>query len=420
MKRRDFVKTCGVASAALMSPHLMLAKAPGESDADFNARMAWWREARFGMFIHWGIYAVLGLGEWAMNDLKIPEKEYEKLAPRFNPVDYDPREWVKIAKSAGMKYMVITSKHHDGFCMFKTQYTKYNIVDGTPYMRDALDMLSKACAEQGIRFGFYHSILDAHQSGINSFRKMKDQGFDKYEIYLKGQLEELLTNYGPIGSIFFDGQWIPQWNEQKGEELGKLVRSLQPKVVVNDRVGKQFESGDYNTPEQFIPKKVPDRDWETCMTINHSWGYNRLDHAWKSTTKLIQNLAIIASKGGNFLLNVGPKSNGIIPKPEMERLGEIGKWMDVNGEAIHGTTAGPLQDLSWGCTTQKPGKVFLHVFDWPQGELVVDGLANNPGKAFLLTASGRKELQSSQGGEKLTIQVPKDPAHPADSVIVLE
>ena len=198
------------------------------------------------------------------------------------------------------------------------------------------------------------------------------------------------------------------------------MRSLQPKVVINDRVGKQFESGDYNTPEQFIPKKVPDRDWETCMTINNSWGYNRLDHAWKSTAKLIQNLAIIASKGGNFLLNVGPMSNGIIPKPEVERLAEIGKWMEVNGEAIHGTTAGPLQNVSWGCTTQKPNKIFLHIFDWPQGELVVEGLNQNPAKAGLLLPTGKQNLQISNAADKLIIKLPPKPAYEADSVIVLE
>ncbi len=417
MDRRNFMKACGIGCAAMAKPGVMLARIPGESDAEFNARMTWWREARFGMFIHWGIYAQLGLGEWAMNDLKIPPARYQKLAPRFNPVDYNPADWVKLAQAAGMKYMVITSKHHDGFCMFKTKYTDFNIVDATPYKRDALAMLSKACADQGMKFGFYYSILDAHQSGDNSFRKMKDEGFDQYEVYLKNQLQELLSNYGPIGSIFFDGQWTPQWNSEKGKALEKHVRSFQPQVVMNDRVGRQYESGDYNTPEQFIPEKPPARDWETCMTINGSWGYNRLDHAWKSSTQLIRNLIGIVSKNGNFLLNVGSTRQGLVPQPEIDRLQEIGKWMDINGDAIHGAGPGPTPNPPWGCVTSKPGKIFLHVFEWPKGELALEGLSNVSGKALLLTASGKQELSTSVSGNGLIIKLPSQPVHPAASVI---
>jgi alpha-L-fucosidase len=199
--------------------------------------------------------------------------------------------------------------------------------------------------------------------------------------------------------------------------LEKYCRTFQPQVVMNDRVGKQYESGDYNTPEQFIPQELPPRDWETCMTMARSWGYHRLDKNWKSSTQLIRNLITIVSKNGNFLLNVGPTKTGIIPEPEVDRLKEIGEWMDVNGEAIHGAGPGPVPNPAWGCVTQKPGKIFLHVFDWPKGELAVEGQSNVSGKAMLLTASGKRELSTSMSGGKMIIKLPGQPIHPAASVI---
>jgi len=420
MDRRNFFGTAAAGASLFAMPGMLMAREPGESEDEFNARMAWWREARFGMFIHWGIYAELGLGEWAMNNLKIPERAYQKLARRFNPAQYDPREWVRLAKAAGMKYIVITSKHHDGFCMFDSKLTDYDIVDATPYKRDVMAPLARACAEEGLRFGFYYSILDAHQSGLSSFRKMKDEGFAGYESYLKGQIQELLTNYGPIGSLFFDGQWIPQWNAQKGEDLERCCRALQPQVIINDRVGKQFESGDYNTPEQFIPQDLPKRDWETCMTMAISWGYHALDRSWKSPATLIRNLIEIVSKGGNYLLNVGPTGKGIIPAPEVTRLTEIGEWMAVNNEAIYGTMPGPVQNAPWGKSAQKPGRVFLFVFEWPQGELVVEGLAAPINRAYLLADPGRSPLPMRSLEDKVIIKVPEKAPHPAATVIVIE
>ena len=419
MDRRTFIQTSAAASTILASPRLLLARDPGESDGTFNARLAWWREARFGLFIHWGIYAVLGLGEWAMNNLKIPERAYQPLAKRFNPTQYNPRDWVKAAKAAGMKYVVITSKHHDGFCMFDTKHTDYNVVKATPYKKDVLKMLAEACAEEGIRFGFYYSILDSHQSGLADFRKMKNEGFDKYTEYMFGQLQELLTGYGPIGSIFFDGQWIPQWDGEKGKALEAHCRSFQPEVVINDRVGKQYESGDYNTPEQFIPDKLPDRDWETCMTMALSWGYHFADRGWKSETILIRNLIDIVSKGGNFLLNVGPEPTGKIPKAELIRLAAIGEWMDVNGDSIHGASAGPVQNAPWGRSTQKGNKVYLHVFNWPGEKLVVEGLEDKVGRASLL-ADPSVSLSCNQTDGRVTIDLPPQAPSPHSSTIVID
>ena len=324
-----------------------------ETPEEYRKRMEWWHDARFGMFIHWGPYAVFGGeykgkiapggAEWIMYTLQIPVKEYEAVARTFNPQDFDARRWVRVAKDAGMKYIVFTTKHHDGFCMWHTKLTDYNIVDYTPFHRDVLKELADACHEEGMKLGFYYSIMDWHHPWAHgdSFPKYRDE-------YMKPQLKELLTNYGKVSVLWFDGEWIPEWTEEQGKELYAYVRTLQPDIIVNNRVGKgrlgmeglnkgQGYAGDFGTPEQGIPDHDPGYAWETCMTINGSWGYKKSDNDWKSTRQLLHYLIDIVSKGGNYLLNVGPDAQGVIPAPSVQRLQEMGQWLRVNGEAIYNT-----------------------------------------------------------------------------------
>ncbi len=324
-----------------------------ESAGDYEKRMEWWKDARFGMFIHWGAYAVFegeyrgktapSGAEWIMYTLKIPVHEYEEVARTFNPVDFDAEKWVSTAKKAGMKYIVITSKHHDGFCMWHTRLTDYNIVDYTPFGRDVLKELAEACKKEGMKLGFYYSIMDWHHPLAHG------DSFPEYrEKYMKPQLRELLTNYGDVAVLWFDGEWIPEWTEEQGRDLYNYVRSLQPDIIVNNRVGKgrkgmmgekedEKYAGDFGTPEQGIPDRPRSFAWETCMTMNGSWGYKKSDRNWKSPARLVTYLVDIVSKGGNFLLNVGPDARGIIPEASAARLMEIGEWLGVNGEAVYGT-----------------------------------------------------------------------------------
>jgi alpha-L-fucosidase len=415
-----------------------------------DERMGWWRDARFGMFIHWGLYAVPagtykgervnGIGEWIMNNGKIPVAEYEKFAGQFNPIGFNADEWVSLAKNAGMKYIVITSKHHDGFCLWDSKVTSYDVMDATPFKRDILKELAAACKKQGIKLCFYHSIMDWHHPdaqapfypNYNDTSK-SNPNFDRYvEDYLKPQLAELLTNYGPIGVLWFDGEWVKDWTEPKGKALYAYVRSLQPTIILNNRVGKGRKgmegvsispeyAGDFDTPEQQVPATgLPGVDWETCMTMNDTWGYKSYDDHWKSTEELIHTLVDVASKGGNFLLNVGPMPEGLIPEASVERLKEMGKWMAVNGESIHGTTLSPFGQPKWGRCTAKADKRYLHVFNWPaEAKLEVPLAGTAVDKAYLLADKKQAKLPVAAGEDKVTISLPEKAPDSIDSVIVL-
>jgi alpha-L-fucosidase len=422
-----------------------------ESPAERDARMAWFRDARFGLFIHWGVYSVpagewkdkKSYGEWFMEETKMPVSQYEKFAQQFDPEKFDAHQWVRMAKDAGMKYIVITSKHHDGFGMFRSQLTDW-CIKSTPFQRDPLKELAAACQEAGLKLCFYHSIMDWHHPDWGTRRAWNDlatgePNMDRYVAYMKGQLKELLTGYGPLGILWFDGEWEKPWTHDRGVDLYNYVRSFQPNIIVNNRVGKgragmagmdqgRERIGDYGTPEQEIPPTGfgPGVDWESCMTMNNHWGYNKNDQNWKSTTTLVRNLIDCASKGGNYLLNVGPTSEGLFPDASVQRLAEIGQWMKVNHEAIYGTAASPFQKLAWGrCTRTKldgdKTRLYLHVFNWPKdGKLLVPGLKNRTEQAYLLADSSRKALATSSKEEGAVITLPLEAPDQVSSTVVLE
>jgi alpha-L-fucosidase len=427
---------------------------PAETKEARDSRMAWWRDARFGLFIHWGVYAVpagfyqdkpvKGIGEWIMNKGKIPMAEYQKFAKEFNPVKYDPDAWVLAAKDAGMKYIVITTKHHDGFTLFDTKVNGWSVVQATPYGKDLIKPLADACRKHGMKLGFYYSqAQDWNNGGSASGGKWdpaQEHSMDDYIAQVAvPQVREILTQYGEDIPAVIWWDTPTDMNTERAAQLHKVVAELRPYLITNNRLGGGFK-GDTDTPEQTIPARgFPGRDWETCMTMNDTWGFKRDDHAWKSNEKLIRNLCDIASKGGNYLLNVGPTAEGLIPQPSLDRLAEIGRWMKINGESIYGTSAtvfghelgkpvkgktgyGNETEVSsandWRCTT-KPGKIYLHLFTWPNnGKFELAGLQSKVNKAYLL--ADRKDLNVDQTATGVTLSIPAEAPDKIASVICLE
>ncbi len=376
------------------------------------------------MFIHWGLYAQDGCfwkgqdgkSEHMMRHLQIHIADYEKIADDFNPVKFNAEEWVRIAKEAGMKYLIITAKHHDGFAMYDSQCDRFNIVARTPFKRDPVRELAAACRAQGLRFGVYYSLgrdwhdpdvptRDGYRSNTWDFPDESKKVFSRYfERKVKPQVTELLSHYGPIAVMWFDTP--EKISRAESEELVALIHKLQPACIINARVGNRL--GDYAVQEQKIPDQGDPKPWETCMTLNSHWGYHKMDTKWKPTVTLVEHLADVASKGGNFLLNVGPTGEGLIPAPSVERLKEVGQWLKVNGEGIYETTAGPFKKLPWGCCTKKASAegtiLYLHVFDWPaDGKLLVPGLKGDVQSAALLGTGGKLATTAAPDGVITTL-----------------
>jgi alpha-L-fucosidase len=416
-----------------------------------NPRSKWFREGKYGLFIHWGLYAIpagtwkgeqiRGIGEWIMNRAKIPVKEYEQLAAQFNPVKFNAEEWAQLAKDAGMKYLAITSKHHDGFAMFKSHVSKYNIVDATPFKRDPLKELQAACARRGIKLCFYYSqAQDWHEA--NGAGNTWDFGPDDkkdFDQYLRDkalpQTREILTQYGQLGMIWFDTPRL--MTQERAEQFTKMVRELQPNCLVNGRLGGK---GDYrSTGDNRIPDQVVPGVWEVPATINDTWGYKSYDNNWKPPAEIVFKLVDIVSKGGNYLLNVGPTAEGVIPQPSVDILRKVGQWLKVNGESIYGASPTPFgaefgkvnemkkdqrgqpvfeQAKDWRATA-KPGRLYIHLFNYPK-EFTLDGVKGKVTKAYLLADPQRKGLKFTQADGKLVLQLPEKAPSDLASVIRLE
>ena len=433
-----------------------------ETAAQKNERMRWFREARFGMFIHWGLYAipagrwdgkeVPGIGEWIMNRASIPVAQYKALASQFNPTQFSAAEIVGLAKSAGMKYIVITSKHHDGFAMFDSKAHPFNIVQATPFKRDPLKELAEECRNQGIKFGFYYSQdqdwtapggaaykTDDHKPPTFHWDPAQDGSFSEYlDAKAIPQIQELLSNYGEYPAIL----WFDTPTKDMTPELaGKIVKVLNqhPALIWNNRLGGSY-SGDTETPEQYIPARgYPGRDWESCMTMNDTWGYKQDDTNFKSTETLVRNLIDIASKGGNYLLNIGPMATGEVPPAEVERLRAVGKWLAVNGESIYatqptlfGAEAGEfsatekdkdgkpkfVSSWKWRSTTTA-NKIYIHLFEWPGATFHLDKMPRKVTSAYLLADQAQTPLKVTKQGGGIDVALPGQPLDPIATVLVL-
>jgi len=419
----------------LLCPALFGANDYQPTPANLQAR-EWFQDARFGLFVHWGIYSVRGRAEWVLYNDRIPVKNYETLAQFFNPTEFNPAEWVSL-KEAGMKYITITSKHHDGFAMFDSKVSDWDIVDRTPYKKDVLKMLADECRKQGIKLFFYHSQLDWHHPDYfplgrtgEGLGRAEQGDWQKYLAYQDSQLRELLSNYGEIGGIWFDGWWDKKNGDWKLDRTYKLIHDLQPQALIgNNHHQAPFPGEDFQMFEKDLPgrntagfnaeSKIGNLPLETCETINGSWGFNLSDNRFKSTRELIHYLVKAAGNNANFLLNVGPMPNGKIQPEFVERLKEMGAWLKVYGESIYGTRGGPISQRPWGVTTAKGNRVFVHILDWPDRMLVLPAL-DRPAKSAKVLKSGAKvELRQDPAGTVLIL-----PAAPAadefDTVVELE
>jgi len=442
--RRDFIKVAALSSCLSMLPNFGLASDSADD------RTAWYRKAKFGMFIHWGPYSLASVeASWPImtpHPGGISEAEYRELPKRFNPTKFDPFQFVDLARAAGQQYMVFTTKHHDGFCMFDSAYTDYKITN-TPYGKDIVAQLAQACKERSMPLGFYYSPPDMDHRAFRETSKLAKENWNGepertewplYLDYMQLQLTELLTKYGPVALIWFDG--LDHQEKYSGIRFLNLIRQLQPATLVNDRIGLP---GDYKTPEQFIPHAIPTKDvrfdavdtsiqqkvkptvprredfqlWETCMTINNTWAYNMRDRDFKSAQFLIRALVEVASRGGNFLLNVGPQPDGLIQPEFQERLRAIGDWLRVNGDSIYGTTYGPVQGMSSLRTTARANKVYVHLFERPSATLEIKGVNTKVIAAHWLVTG--QSLTFRQDTRILQIDVASHVPDPNVSTIVL-
>jgi len=443
---------------ALVTVGAQSTTAPRPYDAAREKRLEWFREAKYGMFIHWGLYAIpagewkgqrcLGLGEWLMNRCKVPVGDYEQLTKQFNPTKFNPDEWVQLAQDAGMKYMVITSKHHDGFALFKSAVSPYNVVDATPYKKDLLKQLADACAKRGMRLGFYYSqSQDWHEKdgAGNNWDFGPDMAPDgktelkKYDDYLRGkaepQVKELLTNYGKVALIWFD---TPRnMAGERGDRFTRIVREMQPDTLIDGRLGNE---GDYrSTGDNVIPPEASSEAWETPATINDTWGFRKDDTNWKSPGQIAFKLVDIVSKGGNYLLNVGPTAEGIIPQASAEILRTVGHWLKVNGEAVYGAGTSPfgvefgeytskdakdvrgqklfLANNEWRVTT-KPGKLYFTFFVEPRSPFEIPPVKNKLLRAYRLADKAPVALKTENG--KTSFAMDRPMLDPMATVIVVE
>jgi alpha-L-fucosidase len=437
MHRRDVLRilpaaTVGTGAAARCGPALAWPAAGATVDVPPPPDLGWWREARFGMFVHWGPVTLRGteIG-WSRGE-QVPVAEYDALYRRFDPQRFDARAWARLARDAGMRYLVLTTKHHDGFCLWDSALTDYDVMS-TPFARDVTRELAAACRAEGLVFGAYHSICDWHHPdyplgspGGKTRKPAPDM--DRYVGYLKGQLAELLQRYGPLGLLWFDGEWEEPWTEQRGRDLYRYCRGLQPGVIINNRVAKGRQdmagttaagafAGDYDTPEQRVGRFQPNRPWESCITIATQWAW-KPDDPVKPLAECVRTLVTCAGGDGNLLLNVGPTASGEIEPQQADRLRALGRWLSANGESVYGTRGGPFEPASWGVSTQRGAFVYLHVLEWPGAAGLVLPPLDASVKSARLLAGGDVAFAVSAGG--LRLRLAPGQRQPLDTVVRLE
>ncbi len=428
--RREILGTMGagsvLAAAATMTgcaperkPSEQATPAPSSKEdlappPNHEKRIKWWREAKFGMFIHWGLYSALGRHEWAMEVEGIPIAEYEQLAKKFKPQPHAARAWAKLAKQAGMKYMVMTSKHHEGFCHFDSKLTNYCAPRQGPG-RDLVKEFVEAAQAESLRFGFYYSLMDWHHPD-GAKCATDEPARRRFVDYIHGQIRELLTNYGKVDILWYDVNWpldVKGWESQK---MNDMVLQLQPEILVNNRNGL---AGDFGTPEQEIRAEEGDRDWESCMTMNESWGYHKADDNWKSAKTVVRNLVTCARDGGNYLLNIGPKPDGTIPEESVRTLTAVGQWMSKYGDTIYPAPKCDVKTSLFANFTRKGNTLYMHVHFWPGSTVSLGGLASKVKSVKLLPAQKKIDFKQEQFRVQFTGLPEKAPDDPV-SVIAIE
>ncbi len=400
----------------------------------------WFQDAKFGLFVHWGVYSNMagggdmGIAEWIMNQKEIPIIQYEKLPSFFNPVDFDPAEWVSLVKKAGMKYITITSKHHDGFAMYNSKVSDYNIVKRTPYKKDILRMLKDECDKQGVKLFFYHSQLDWHhpdyyprgRTGQGYTGRPESGNFSKYIDYMNAQLTELLTNYGDIGGIWFDGMWDKKDAPWRLDDTYSLIHQLQPGALIGSNhhlapiPGEDFQMFERDLPGENSmgfnqTGSISELPLEMCETMNGSWGFNIKDQDYKSTKRLIQTMVKAAGFGANFLLNTGPMPNGKIQPENVQTLLEMGQWLEKNGETIYSTRKGPISPKKWGATTLKNNTIFVHVLELEDENLLIPNISGKIKSATFYESGEKVTFKVTDYG--ILFNIPKEKQNKIDTII---
>jgi alpha-L-fucosidase len=426
----QFLRLHGALCALLSLLPSLACAAIDETPAQRDARLKWWRDARFGLFIHWGPVSLRGTEIGWSRGAQVPADEYDQLYRRFNPTNFNADAWARLARDTGMKYLVLTSKHHDGFCLWESQFTDYDIMN-TPFRRDVVKELAAACRKHGIVFCAYHSICDwrhpDYPLGSPGGKTPKpDPDMDRYNSYLKNQLGELLGNYGRLGILWFDGEWEKPWTHERGVDLYQWVRGLQPRIIVNNRVGIGRSGmggtteggafgGDYDTPEQRVGNFQNDRPWESCITLCQQWAW-KPDDQMKSLQECLRTLIYCAGGDGNLLFNVGPMPDGEIEPRQVDRLREMGAWMKRFGHTLRKTRGGPFKPGKWGASTHRGNRIFLHVFNWPADGLNVPLTGRKVRVGKLLTGGS---LEWKRSGDNIWLNVPPADRHPVDTLIEL-
>src|SRR6516164_273193 len=407
MSRREALKLFGAAAAlpGLQTP-------PSDMDASRARRMQWWHAAKFGMFIHWGVYSVYGRHEWVMEMEGIPASEYEKTAKLFTPKPNAARDWARLAKRAGMKYMVMTTKHHEGFCLFDTKTTNYCAPKQGPG-RDLVKEYVEAARGEGLRVGFYYSLMDWHHP--DGARCATDEvARQRFVEYTHGLIRELMTNYGKIDVLWYDVHWPLTAEQWQSERMNKMVFELQPDIIVNNRNGLP---GDFATPEQRI-EAAKSGAWESCMTLNDSWGYQRSDDNWKSSRQSIRNLISCMRDEGNYLLNIGPRADGSIPEESVRVLSEVGQWLARNGESIYPTETCQVRRSNYASFTRKGNTLYMHVHYWPGEVVAFSGLQTSVKSARLLATGKKVEFDQDRFRVRLTGLPAEPPDHPVTTFAI--